>query len=524
MDTAVVNSLSRPELYPSHAAPVQLIHTHISLVCLAGPDVFKFKKALKLPFLDFSSLERRRVACEDEVRLNRRLCPDTYLGVASLVRDGETSSLHLRLGPPHEDDQVLDYAVHMKRLPQERMLDVLLEQDAVSRADMQTLARAMADMHAEAERGGMVPEYGAPENLERLARENFEQTRRFCPAVFEPHLHSRLEELSRTDLEWLLPRLSTRAAQGRIVDGHGDLHSRNICLCDPPAIYDCIEFSAALRCSDVALDNAFLLMDLRYRGHPELGAEYLAAYIDRTGDEEQRELAAPLVRYRAMVRAKVNALLARDEAASEAERAAALDSARRHVELIAESALNGSSPVLLIACGLPGAGKSHLLGALAHALRLPLVATDLVRKELAGVVPTQSLAPETYTAEFSERVYEEALKRAENHLAAGSVIVDAGFRSRGDRQRAVELARHLNVRIACLEVRTERRLLQQRLEQRKEQGSVSDAGPDVLMKLEAQFEPPDASEGLEVLTLDGAAETWSNVARIAALLLTHPGR
>ena len=248
------------------------------------------------------------------------------------------------------------------------------------------LAHIMAQFHSTAALPDEAFIADAPQKLRSAILANFTVTEPYVGDALDPALHTALRNRAQFEFDLQLPILSRRSRTGLVVDGHGDLHARNICLDDPPVIFDCIEFNPSFRCGDVASENAFLVMDLIYRGHPELAREYLDAYIGQSGDEEQRRLMPLLVSYRAMVRSKVAALSMDDANLSEDERQHARESAVHHLQLAAAAAAD-YQPVLLILCGLPGSGKSYLSQALTRRAGWPVVSSDIVRKELAGVAP-----------------------------------------------------------------------------------------------------------------------------------------
>ena len=289
------------------------------------------------------------------------------------------------------------------------------------------------------------------------------------------------------------------------------MHSRNICLTDPPAIFDCIEFSPKLRCGDAAVENAFLVMDLIYRGHRNLARAYLDTYIAESGDEEQRRLMPAFVSYRAMVRAKVAALTASDPNVCEAERAQASESAARHLQFSAAAALNGE-PSLVIACGLPGTGKSYLCQALAECSGWPLISSDVVRKQLAGFDATDRLPANFYQPEFSTRTYSEMIRRACEELPQTCVIADANFPNAQIRALAATAAEDCHAKTAIVWVTAPESVVLERIAARsKDESAISDADVAVYRKLKAGFEPPSTAEGLAVIEVDGAGRLEANL-------------
>lgn len=504
--------LSDPSCFPGSPASVEIRQTHLSVVCLAGPEVYKLKKPVRFSFVDFSTADLRRHFCEEEVRLNRRLCPEVYLGVVPLYQDPDG----LWSFRPSPGAVVVDHAVHMRRLPEERLLSNLLEHGSVAPSDVVRLAGIMARFHQASPRDAATLAAGGPESKIDAILGNFEAIESLADTMFPGPLHPALERHVRREVDGLRPILQRRLEEGRVVDGHGDLHARNIFLTEPPVIFDCIEFRPQFRCGDVATENAFLVMDLIHRGRPDLAKAYLDAYIEQTGDTGQRALMPALVSYRAMVRAKVGALAASSPDLSAPERAAEAREARRYLQLAAAAAVS-SPPWLVVACGLPAAGKSWLLRALSARTGWPRLATDHIRKELAGVAPESVLGEAFYSPEANERTYQELFRRAREALDHGlCVLLDANFRSRASRAEACKVARAAGARPILIWVRAPEPVTRSRLEARDEEPetSVSDAGTQVYEKLRDSFEAPDEREGMVLVELDGSDDAEANIDRI----------
>lgn len=521
---ALLAELAQPRCFPHAPAAVELVQTHLSIVCLAGSLVYKLKKAVALPFVDFSTLAARRQACRDEVRLNRRLCPDVYLGTASLRR-GVGGGLRFAATGDDDGPDDLDVAVVMRRLPQARMLDELLRAGSVAAADVETLARHVAAFHARADRGAHVRAAGDPDRLAGFAAANFAELQALPDHGLPALLLQALARASAADFARLLPELRARAAAGRVVDGHGDLHARNICMVEPPAVYDCIEFAAAFRCGDVATECAFLAMDLRYRGAPALAATFVNAYTAASGDAAVPALLPTLCGYRAMVRAKVAALAAAEAELPAVDRERARHSAWRHVLLAAAYAAEQRGPWWLVVCGPPASGKSRLCAALAEAVAWPQVATDRVRKELAGVPPTAPARAEHYAPEFSRRTYAEVVARAAAATRAGerAVLLDGNFPTPDHRAAAATAARAAGARPFVVHVAIDASTAAARAAARTRGAAhVSDAGPEIALQLHAAFVPPEPSESLPMLFADGARASEELAADVLAALLA-PG-
>ena len=258
----LVEAMSRPDFYPHRPEKVELVQTHISFVFIAGDLVYKVKKAVDFGFLDFTTLEKRKYFCEEELHLNRRLAPETYLEVAAI---GEDAGSALRLG----GGRPVEYAVVMKKLPLDRMLKKLLVEGKAGVDAMDAIARKVADFHRKAETGGEIDAIGGIDTIRRNHDENFEQTAKYIGLTIPRSRYDFLRDYVNRFLERERPLLEKRVRDHRIRDCHGDLHAEHICLADGIIIFDCIEFNKRFRYGDVAAEAAFLAMDLDYNGYPE---------------------------------------------------------------------------------------------------------------------------------------------------------------------------------------------------------------------------------------------------------------
>jgi aminoglycoside phosphotransferase family enzyme len=322
----------RQEAYPHPVDVVELRETHGAWVFLAGPFAYKLKKPVNLGFFDYSTRALRDADAAAELELNHRLAPAMYLGLVDIVeRDG---SVHV--GGP---GRVLERAVRMRRLPEEGMLTSLLERGEVSTQLMRRVAAILARFHARAPTGAGVDEFGAPANLGANWRENFEQIEPYIGTTIDS---AQLTTIKRFISEFLRGRrdlLERRVAEGRIRDGHGDLHAGSICVVDGQIlIFDCIQFSARYRCADVAAEVAFLAMDLDHAHRSDLASAFVAAYVARSNDAELRELLPFYKCYRAFVRGKVVSLRLGQGQLGDHEQAEIEASARSYFALAASYA------------------------------------------------------------------------------------------------------------------------------------------------------------------------------------------
>lgn len=439
----VFGFLAAPEAHGGKA--VSRVDTHGAVVFLAGDHAYKVKRAVKFPFMDFSTLEKRRTACEAELRINRLNAPDIYIDAIPIVRQRGA----LRLGGPGE---VVEWAVRMRRFDERRTLDRVAERDGLTMSLIERMADAIVVAQRRAPPCPDVDAVGAlGAVIEGNARELGES-----PDLFAPDRAAELTRRSRERLWALAPLLAERARAGLVRRCHGDLHLRNmVMLGDMPCLFDALEFDESLAMIDVLYDTAFLLMDLLNRDLVREASYLFNRYLQAWADTRQlKGLAAlPLfISVRASIRAKVIAAgLAHLAAIEQADAAAA---ARGYFAL-ALTALDPAAPRLVAIGGLSGTGKSTLAAALAAGLgHLPgavHLRSDVVRKQILGVAEFERLPPSAYDAASSEAVYTEVRRQAELALGAGySVVIDAVHQRPPERTALRSLAARLGLRFTGL--------------------------------------------------------------------------
>ncbi|BCG46867.1 hypothetical protein GEOBRER4_n1680 [Citrifermentans bremense] len=493
----LIKSLLEAKAYPEPTAGVRLIETHVSFIFVTDRFVYKVKKPVDYGFLNFTTLDRRRFYCEEEVRLNRRLCPDLYLGVVELRLTPQGASFA-------GGEEILDYAVKMKRLPEERMLVHLLERGEAGVDEMTRIARKVADFHAQAERGERIDACGSTSAIRGNWDENFRQAAPFAGVTVSASELAEIRSWTERFLEQNGEQFRRRVAQGFIRECDGDLHCGNICLTDQVSIFDCIEFNERFRYIDTAADLSFLLMDLEYAGRPDLSEALLAVYQQATGDREMGELLPFYKANRAFVRGKVTSFLLNDPALPPQELAAKRETARRYFRLARGYTFRDRvKPSLVITCGLMGSGKSTLARELAMELGFLLRRSDLLRKEVAGL-PLQPVAEEyrggIYNAEMDRATYAALLAQAEEALKAGKgVVADATFRRAADRESFRSLAAKLGVPCYTVETSCPEEVTRQRLEARRgDPNEVSDGRWEHFHRQQAEFEAPQPGESISV--------------------------
>jgi uncharacterized protein len=501
MEQKAIKSLLKPSAFPERTGSVHLKQTHVSLLFITDNFVYKIKKPVDFGFLNFTTLDRRRFYCNEELLLNRRLCPDIYLDVVEVRASPHGAAID-------GEGTVIDYAVKMKRLPEERMLDRLLREGNVSPDDIVKIARTIADFHLGAERNSDIASFGSMEIISRNWLENFQQ---LSERAGLPVGNRNLSALSSWGINFLASNgtlFDERVSKGYIRDCDGDIHTENICLTDSVCIFDCIEFNSRFRYSDTAADIAFLLMDLDFEGRSDCSALLLSEYMDATKDETIQGVLDFYRVYRAVVRGKVESFRMLDPELPETDRQSAGDRARRYFRLANGYALRHKLPLtLFITSGLMGSGKSTIAEALSVELGIERLSSDQVRKELAGIPPHTRSKDDygggIYSAEFTKTTYDALLTRAAGILAAGrSVIIDASFGKRADRDRCRTLAANYAADFLILSTSLRERDLKKRLDSRAESPhSVSDGRWELLVLQKEDFEPV-GSEEMPYILLD----------------------
>jgi aminoglycoside phosphotransferase family enzyme len=322
----IIQALLDPQAYPDPPQKVELAQTQMSFVFLTNDYVYKVKKPVDLGYLDYTTLKKRYFYCQREVGLNRRLCPDTYLGVLPVTGSGDRISFGGR-------GEALEYAVKMRRLPQEKMLNVLLAEDRVSPEMLAGVADRLVEFHRQAEIGVSISTFGDIDAITVNTEENFTQTEKYLGHTISREQYRRIRDYTNLFIQGNTGLFKKRMAASRIKDCHGDLHAAHICFCDSICIYDCIEFNDRFRYCDVASEVAFLAMDLDHYGRAGLSGDFVKAYVTRSQDQELMTLLDFYKCYRAYVRGKVESFRLDDPYISPEEKTGVLTVARHYFEL-----------------------------------------------------------------------------------------------------------------------------------------------------------------------------------------------
>ena len=527
---AYVQALLDPATYPHAPDRVELVQTHISYVFLAGDVVYKTKKPVDFGFIDQVAPERREAHCYAEVELNRRLAPDVYLGVVPVVRlPDDTFEVDGDRSAQPEDAKVVEWAVKMRRLPDDRTLDRLLERNQEPIDILEHLTERLVRFHADATAVADDHEFaGQPAVRAWWEREHREATP-FVGDTWDAEQEARTRGFVERALDAHGPLFDERLAAGRVVDGHGDLQAKHVYILgrgpDDLTIIDCIEFSDwfHIRYVDVGYDLAFLAMDLEMHGRGDLGDELCGRYIAAAADETLGVL-QPLHRaFRAFVRGKVESMGARAAEVPAALSAILEASAKRYFALSADYPRRVVGPSLVVMTGVSGTGKSLIGATFAGRAGAAFVSSDTVRKQLAGIAPHQLVDDAhrsgLYAPEMSARTYEEMRRRAAEHLAAGrAVVLDATHSRAVDRGAAARVALDAGVPFLIIETRLSDDAALTRIQRRMaDPYRTSDATPEVFREQVRRFDPVTSAEGVS-LVLDASIPAADLAAEIGEAL------
>jgi hypothetical protein len=508
-EAALIQGLLRPGAYDHPVDSVEVVETHISWVLLTGKYAYKIKKPVRFPFLDFSTLERRKRFCEEELRLNRRLAPMLYLDVVPIGGTAENP----RMGQL----PAIEYAVKMRQFPKAAQLDRKLARGKVTAADFHAFAGTLADFHAHLEPTPADTRLGSPAIVIRTVLNNLRDLER---ASHDQDLDavSAMSAWTETQCVRLEKAFTRRKAAGAVRECHGDLHLQNLIYLDGRIVaFDALEFEPELRWMDVVSETAFLTMDLLAHDRSDFAYEFLSRYLEYSGDYAGFDVLPFYLVYRALVRAKVAAL--------REQQSHVTTNGRSYVDLALQLTARRSVPLLVITHGFSGSGKSTIAEQLIGSLRAVRIRSDLERKRLFGFsssADTRSgLATGIYDANASARTYAALSEYARLGIEAGfDIIIDAAFLRRADRLAFAALASRFGADFVVLDCQCPEAELRGRVAHRRAAGAdASEANIGVLAYQLAHAEPLTADEQAQAVSVatDAEVDIPELLRRIAAL-------
>jgi aminoglycoside phosphotransferase family enzyme/predicted kinase len=483
----VIQAMLKPETYPEPPVRITHLQTHISHIFLTGGLVYKIKKAVQFDFLDFSTLPKRGYYCRQEVMLNRRLTQRIYLRVVKITSENGRPVINGK-GP------VLEYAVLMREMPQERMMNRMLLAGEVEEKAIRAIVRKLVPFYRQARTGEGIDPFGQIGVIKKNTEENFFETKPYINRLISRRDYHLLASETRNFLRQQKKLFQQRISEGFIRDCHGDLHSANICLDQRIQIYDCIEFNHRFRYSDVASDLAFLSMDLDFHGVPHLSDLLIKEYVRLSGDRNLPRVLNFYKSYRAYVRAKIHSFTAHDPEIAPGERREESRLAKKYYHL-ALHYIQYHRPILIVVFGLMGSGKTALAQELARQTGWLLYSSDEIRKTLVGLPPTarkwESFGKGIYGDKISRKTYRMMREEAEGQLRKGrSVILDGSYKRQAERLALVALGEKTKVRIRFLECRAPLKVIRKRLDRRRlETAAVSDGRWEIFHQQRRDFDP-----------------------------------
>lgn len=521
--SAMAAALLGAECYPHAATSIEVVETHISWVYLAGPYAYKVKKPVNLGFVDFSTLDARRHYCEEELRLNRRFAPDLYLDVVEIRGTAEAPRI-AGSGP------ILDYAVRMHRFPQEALAHQLLARGELTSRLVTDFATYLAEFHHSLPPLHSAEAYGTPEAVLHNANQNFQQISSLLTESNDRQALKALRSWNEREFFARYCEMRERYSAGMIRECHGDLHLGNIVFLNGKLVpFDCIEFSAALRWNDVMSEVAFLAMDLIDRGAPRLAWLFLSTYLEATGVYSGLSVLRFYLVYRALVRAKVHLIRARQSATTAAEASRLVEAFRGYMAL-AEKCSHRGEPRLLLMHGFSASGKSTVAQELVQTCGAIRVRSDVERKRLHGIPAVgrsaSAVGSGLYGQDSTHATYTRLADAARTIIQAGyTAVVDAAFLRRSQRAQLREVAAALHVPVAVIDVQAPKAVLRARIATRAAHATdPSEATVEVLEHQIETAEPVTEGEGLPVIVVDGRdGLTPAAVMEVSRLLAASTG-
>ncbi|KZL47656.1 adenylyl-sulfate kinase [Nodularia spumigena CENA596] len=483
----LIQQMLQPGFYPHKVTePIQLIQTHISYVLLTGDYAYKLKKAVNFGFLDFSTLEKRKHFCQEELRLNQRGAAQLYLEVLPVTMVDEQHHLA-------GTGKAVEYALKMRQFPQEFLFSTLFEQGKLNETHLEDLGKVVAQYHAKSATDDYIRSFGEVPQVRAAIDENYQQTEKY---IGGPQTPKQFQETKKYTDNFFVERpelFTSRVENNYIRECHGDLHMRNIALWnDKITLFDCIEFNEPFRFVDVMYDVAFTVMDLEARHSPNLANAFLNTYVEQTGDWEGLQVLPLYLSRQAYVRAKVTSFLLDDPSIPETVKEEAAKTAAQYYTQAWEYTKPKAGKLILMS-GVSGSGKSTTAKYLARELQAIQIRSDAVRKHLGGISLGERGGDDLYTPEMTQKTYARLLNLGIILAQQGfNVILDAKYDKQHLRQDAIAQADKHQLPLEIIYCTAPLEVVQERLANRT--GDIADATVDLLTSQLQQAEAFTAAE------------------------------
>lgn len=503
-------TLKNPSFYGPNVKSVNILQTHISFIALTGKYAYKIKKPVDFGFLDFSTIDKRKFFCDEEIRLNRRLCPEIYLEVLTITKKNNEIELN-------GEGTVVDYALKMKEFPQDKIMTSLLKKGEIKEDTIKQICTIMINFYNSQKRSNEIDNYGKAEAIKKNIEENFEQTKSVVDITISKEDYRFIQDVSNAFIDNKNDVFQKRIKQGFIHDCHGDLHSGNIVVTDKIYIFDCIEFNKRFRYCDVASDLGFLAMDLDYLNFPFLSSYLINNYVDKSNDTGIFDVLNFYKSYRAYVRGKVNGFRLSDPTIDQKEKKETIETAKKYFNLsyyytsLFSLDLNTKKPLIFMVSGLTGTGKSTLALKLAVDYHAQQINTDIVRKELEGIDKYEKhhdkIDTGLYAPEKIDFTYEKVIEKAVNHLKKSeNVVLDATFQKKKYRDMVKNITEENKAFLIPIRCNCPDNVVKKWLEERLKKKSVSDGRWEIYQNQKKTFEPFDTNE--DHLDIDTSIESF----------------
>ncbi len=496
----------KPDFFGNNIKSIKLIETHISYIFLTGDFAYKIKKPVDYGFLDFSTLQKRKYYCNEELNLNKRLCRDIYLEVLPITKNKEKIELNGK-------GNIIEYTLKMNEFSQEEIMNNLLKKDEIKNGDIKKINKILINFYKSTKKSEDINKYGKTENIEKNINENFEQTKSYINEAISEETYYYIKEIVRLFLKEKDQIFNKRILNNCIHDCHGDLHTGNIVISKNDIyIFDCIEFNKRFRYCDTASDIGFLAMDLDYLNHPYTSSYLIRDYIKNSKDRDFLQVLNFYKCYRAYVRGKVLSFNLNDVKIKKEKYNIILNEAKKYFELskyystLLKIDINSDDPLLFIISGLTGTGKSTLSMKLSIDYNAKVINTDVIRKKIAGIDIFEKHHDDLNTGLYSPKkilyTYEKVIEQAKKYLSNdNNVIIDATFQKKKYREMLNKAAEEFNIEPIYIQCTAPDKIVKKWLNERLKTKTVSDGRWEIYKFQKKTFESFDSGDNYLIVDM-----------------------